>query len=126
MDNNWILIDGIKCKLNPGLVQIVSDDNLKECFNKSKLNAFIKQLKSEYKNIYNKDINITEKSLRSEIITHYKMYDLCMRIINNKSINNKYIINAAKWIEKHTNIIDCGEKKYDNNRFIWDLLSKIL
>jgi hypothetical protein len=126
MDNNWIMIDNIKCKLNPGLVQIVSDDNLKECFNKSKLNAFIKQLKSEYKNIYNKDLNITEKSLRSEIITHYKMYDLCMRIINNKSINNKYIINAAKWIEKHTNIIDCGEKKYDNNRLVWDLLSKIL
>ena len=126
MDNNWIFINGIKCKLNPGLVQIVSDDNLKECFNKSKLNAFIKQLKSEYKNIYNKDLNITEKSLRSEIITHYKMYDLCMRIINNKSINNKYIINAAKWIEKHTNIIDCGEKKYDNNRLVWDLLSKIL
>ena len=74
-----------------------------------------------YRKKFGKSLRITRRSLAVEIVWHVRvlqMMDLSVRVLhwgNTDFMKNLYL---------HMDVIDCGEKEIDGNRFIWDYLSR--
>jgi hypothetical protein len=95
---------------------ILNDDALKAFYNEYE-QAGIARLSLDilinYKEIFKKPLYITPQSLMVEIIAHLDV----------ESIASKFPI-VKNYVTSHTKIIDCGEEDVDNNRWLWDLISK--
>lgn len=70
-------------------------------------------------------LNISDKSLTIEIIGHVyigNFADILKEIPRIPKIA-PIVIKKAYKITDHTDIIDCGEKEVDSNRWVWDKLA---
>lgn len=70
-------------------------------------------------------LNISDKSLTIEIIGHVyigNFADILKEIPHIPKIA-PIVIKKAYKITDHTDIIDCGEKEVDSNRWVWDKLA---
>ena len=85
--------------------------------------VFVNYIKQDYFLLTGKELNIKNNSLIIEIWGHvYANY--CARAMKNL-IKLKLIANAADFIIKRSDTIDCGEREVDGNRKFWDLLAKL-
>ena len=66
-----------------------------------------------YRNQYGKELRISRQSLATEIRWHVRVY----RWMQKTGF-------PGRRLDRRMKVIDCGERKIDNNRFIWDLLSR--
>lgn len=113
---------GVGIRLAPQVVRVANDFVLdvylqsdpKSCM------RLAKYIRKMYARIYKEELQITAKSLAIEIYGHYKMQKLAMKA---DALIGK--TKPTKWLINHTEVIDCGCKEKDNNRFIWDFMSKI-
>lgn len=77
-------------------------------------------IKRIYKECFDKDLMIDNKSLTLEIWGHYYFelffarFKFIFKHIGLKSIKRRFV--------EATKVFDCGEKPIDKNRWIWDLL----
>ena len=76
--------------------------------------------KEQYRKEHGKELLITEKSLACEIYWHFHMKEKAEAF--EKRFGKK---KWTQWLIRHMDPIDCGDKKADNNRFLWDMLSVI-
>lgn len=82
-------------------------------------------LKQQHTNQFHTVLNISDKSLTIEIIGHVyigNFADILKEIPRIPKIA-PIVIKKAYKITDHTDIIDCGEKEVDSNRWVWDKLA---
>lgn len=85
-----------------------------------------KEMKNRYKKERGTDINITQTSLAIEVVGHLyagELSKLSALVPGPKELKAE-LKKFTKEIQKHVDIIDCGEKEVDSNRVIWDSLEK--
>lgn len=103
--------------------------------NKEALKKFLKEpgtgsmqlaleMKKMYQKEFGKEIQITQTSLAIEILGHVYAEKLA-KIIKLLPFPTSFMASIRKAmddIQKHTDVIDCGEKEVDSNRVVWDRL----
>ena len=102
-------------------VHIVCDDALEKFLKNGKRKAAFKlagMILHEYENQFKSKLKIKRHSLSVEIYDHFLLYKISIKI--EKLIGKT---RPTQWLLRHMDIIDCGEKEVDNNRFLWDMLS---
>lgn len=122
MDYQWnTTFQKIGLVWEPGIVRVKSDRLLMEYLAAGKRAAAKKLSKhaiAEYRRIYGKELKISERSLACEIYWHYYMWKKALFYEERHGKKR-----ATSWVLYHMDVIDCGERAVDNNRFLWDLLS---
>jgi len=71
-----------------------------------------------YASLSGRELQITDRSLAAEIYDHYKLQVWTLRF---EKLMGR--CRPTRWMMRHMEVIDCGEKEVDNNRFLWDLFS---
>lgn len=111
------------------IVHIKCDDNLMKYLALPGNGAvqLSRYIKDSYKKFMNKDLEISEDSLAIEILAHAyvdKFADSVEKLSNKLTKKNENeVVQVMEKIRDRTEIIDCGEKSIDSNRFVWDMLS---
>lgn len=78
-------------------------------------------IKEQYRFFFDKELEITEDSLAVELWGHvyFEYYILAVKEL----IRLQLIENFLERILKVSEVIDCGESGFDNNRKLWDMLA---
>lgn len=114
----------IKVDLKRGLIRVYSD---KDLWNYLDVDVTLRTLeltqfiKKDYENEFQISLNISDNSLMVEIWAH--VYSDYFGLLIKRYLKIKWIQNLLQKGIERAEIIDCGEKKLDSNRLIWDLLS---
>lgn len=80
-------------------------------------------IKQDYFLIFNRELEITNDSLKVEIWGHVYASYFATGIKN--LIKLKLVENAADFIINRSETIDCGENEVDSNRKFWDVLANL-
>ncbi len=82
-------------------------------------------LKQVHTDKYDTALNISDESLTIEIIGHVYIGNFAdiLKAIPRIPKIAPIIVERAYRITDHTDIIDCGEKEVDSNRWVWDKLA---
>lgn len=99
----------------------VKKDELTFLYKESK--ELVQKIKSNYQNIYQKPIKITNPSFIAEIWGHLIAYRAALWMLRN--IRIWPVKKMAKFIAFRSGVVDCGEGKVDTNRWIWDILGRM-
>lgn len=123
---------GITVKFEPGWVRVVTDDALtgyldqKSCRDAEHLADWIL---AKYRELLGYPLRIDRDSLAVEILIHAYMDTISERL-EERAVQSEIPVAAKRLlksicdkVQKHTDIIDCGEKEEDGNRLIFDGLS---
>jgi len=108
--------------MQPRIVRVDNDKALYEFLSKGKRKAALKladRIRSVYETEYGEELQISRRSLACEIYDHYKILRITYSL--GKVFGEDFL--PIKWMKRHMGVIDCGEKKEDNNRFLWDLFA---
>ena len=110
----------VQYTLEPGIVRVRSEEPLKGLLKKKMKAAGIlsERILAAYCVDFGRELEITRNSLAVEIYLHFKVQQACLKMM--KLFGKRRLLNA---VLRHTEIIDCGEKHRDNNRFLWDILA---
>ncbi|MCQ2507678.1 MAG: hypothetical protein MJ097_02680 [Dorea sp.] len=109
-------------------VHVTDDQILKDYmgYDLEKALVLAKYIKRNYKREYGKPLYITTMSLAVELIGHFWMQEMALKIKGSlgrgRSLPNP-LIRICDRILLSTEVIDCGERHCDNNRFVWDILA---
>lgn len=114
----------IKVKLNKGIISLQSDTGLWKYLDGDVKNCtvrLIEIIKKDYENQFDKALNIKNGSLMVEIWVHVYCDYYGLFLYRNINVNwiQKILLKGIKRAE----VIDCGEKDLDTNRWVWDLLA---
>jgi len=114
----------IKVGLEPQLIRVYSNASLWRYLDgkaKARFELMVDTIKSDYKQQFGKALNITNNSLIVEILVH--VYCDYLGLSFNQIIRIKWIQALVKKLLKRAEVVDCGEKAVDSNRWVWDLLA---
>lgn len=79
----------------------------------------IHEIKNDYKDIFGRDLKISNRSFIAEIWGHLVAYKISIWL--KKTLKLSLIQKLAKFAAHRSGIIDCGEAKVDTNRWFWDI-----
>lgn len=119
---------GISIKYEDKVVRIKTDDALLNYLEMPAKSSYIlaQHILEKYEEIYHKPLKIKPHSLAIEIIAHVFVDTLLENASKlSESLSHdllKPLTGALNSLQKHTQVIDCGEASVDNNRLIWDAL----
>lgn len=82
--------------------------------------SLIIDIKTDYRNFYQKDLEINYASFMAEIWGHLVVYRIALWM--KKYIRISFIQKLAKFAAFRSGVIDCGEAKIDTNRWFWDII----
>ena len=106
------------------LVRVKNDENLISFLNEDGIGSM--ELAGAMKDFYfrriGKELNISEKSLAIEILGHVYFGEFTEKLKHIpfvKKEDSKYI-QFVESFRVRMDVIDCGEREIDSNRFIWD------
>ena len=106
------------------LIQIKKPHHLKAFLSsdiKNRSEVLVNYIKQDYFLLFAKELNVSNKSLIIEIWAHVFASFFARSI--KKILRFKLVENAANFIIKRSDIIDCGESDLDSNRKLWDVLA---
>ncbi len=122
METSWKTIDqGICVLFDENVVHIQSNEALVFLLRaERKKGAFraAADIKTAYRKANGTELPISDRSLACEIYWHYRIWK---RAAEYERKHGKRKI--SDWFLRHMETIDCGDKKSDNNRFLWDFLA---
>lgn len=95
-----------------------SKKDLSEIYQECK--KLIREIKKDYKGIFELDLKISNRSFLAEIWGHLVAYKISVWI--KKNIQFNLMQKFAEFTAHRSGIIDCGEAKVDTNRWIWDFM----
>lgn len=116
---------GISVSCTDRLVRIKNDRALLEFLKDPETRGALlvsEYVHSLYRKELGKELNISVDSLAIEILGHVYADRFSGMM---KKLRVKRISEAMEIIQKHTEIIDCGEQEIDSNRFVWDDLETL-
>lgn len=115
----------IKVDLEPKLIRVYSNAELWRFLNgklDQRFDLLTETIKTDYQNHFDIPLGITNDSLIVEIVAH--VYCDYIGLAFNHLIKIRWIQNLVQKLLKRAEIVDCGEKGVDSNRWFWDYLSK--
>lgn len=123
---------GITVRFEPGWVRVLTDEALTgylEQEGRKDAEHLAEWILEEYRKLLGYPLKIDRDSLAVEILIHACLDTISERL-EDHTIQSE-LPGAAKRllkgicgkIQKHTDIIDCGEKEVDNNRLVFDGLA---
>ncbi|WP_202985655.1 hypothetical protein [Pedobacter planticolens] len=83
--------------------------------------VLVNSIKIDYLSLFGKELAISNDSLIIEIWAH--VYASYFAKAMKNLISLKLVEEAADFIIKRSDIIDCGESEIDSNRKFWDILA---
>ena len=83
--------------------------------------ALVKFIFVEFARLYNREFDVHPDSLIVEIWGH--VYFEYMALILGNLVKLKLITLVMDKLIAYCEVIDCGERGYDNNRSLWDMLA---
>ena len=117
---------GISMRCPEHFVQIKNDEILKAFLDREGIGSM--ELAAWMKEFYEREqgceLRISEKSLAIEILGHVYA-NAFLKIAEKLPFAEKedtVFYKLRENLQEHMDIIDCGERKQDNNRLIWDAL----
>ena len=122
--------NGIRFTLEPGIVRLKNDAALawamKNGGHRHDGTGVSDMMIYAHRKKMNRDLRITSASLDSEIFWHIKAMELCVFCRGTFLYRiSRLFRGKVEWLYVHMDVIDCGEKDVDNNRFVWDIASKL-
>jgi len=114
----------IKVALEPQLIRVYSNAELWAYLDgkaKSRFELLIHTIKADYELQFGKALAISNDSLIVEILVH--VYCDYLGLSFNRIVSVKWIQNLVKKLLKRAEVVDCGERSVDSNRWVWDLLA---
>lgn len=117
----------IKVALEPKLIRVYSNAQLwaylegKAAVRLDRFELLADIIKAGYKQHFGKALAISNASLIVEILVH--VYCDYLGLHFNSIIQIKWIQALVKKLLKRAEVVDCGEKSVDGNRWVWDLLA---
>ena len=119
--SNWLYTqDGTAYRFEHQIVRVKNDEALEKLFQgRLKASAGLAEyLRDRYREAFQEELNITAVSLAVELYLHYKAQVMLLYL--QKIFKKSRLISR---LLRSTNVIDCGERSCDSNRFVWDILS---
>ena len=119
-----ININNVQLRLKLHAIKIRNDNALSDLLKvnaESSTQELIEDIKSEYFKLFVEEFKVSDHSMAVEIWGHVYAEKFADAVKNFSSIN--LIDRIADKILYHAEIIDIGEKGYDDNRFVWDGLA---
>ncbi|MCR4672186.1 MAG: hypothetical protein K5637_02975 [Lachnospiraceae bacterium] len=119
---------GIETRFTPGAAHITINQPLRDYLKRGRgarlQLAYL--IRKAYAREYGNPLRISVRSLGTEIVWHVRVLDIC-RFFKGGFFYRMLppFRKLVDWFILHMEQIDCGEKREDNNRFVWDLLSDI-
>ena len=114
----------IKVGIEPQLIRVYSNASL-WAYLDGKANArfelMVDTIKADYAQHFGKELAISNDSLIVEILVH--VYCDYLGLSFNRIVRIKWIQNLVKKLLTRAEVVDCGEKSVDSNRWVWDLLA---
>ena len=114
----------IKVGLDEGLIRIYSDKALWRYLDGEvalRTLELVKVIKTDYQKEFNKSLKISDNSLMVEIWAH--VYSDYFGLLIKRNLKINWVQNLIQKGIERAEIIDCGEKKFDTNRWVWDFLA---
>lgn len=105
------------------LIRITNNDGFKKMLSDNLIEntkELVYIIKKNYQEAYGKELRISNHSMEVEIWGHvygeYFIHDI------NKRLHWKITERLDRFVQKRCEVIDCGERKIDNNRLFWNVL----
>ena len=114
----------IRVVLRDGLIQIFNDENLQGLLEQdliARTAALVASVKADYAEKMKKPLAVSEDSLVVEIWAH--VYAERFTVALKQAIDLPLVEEMADFVIHRSEVIDCGERSKDSNRFVWDLLA---
>ncbi|WP_316826916.1 hypothetical protein [Pedobacter miscanthi] len=125
MDKIYDLLGNkIKVTLQPQLIRVYSNAELWQYLDgkaDSRFKLMVEVIKADYKTHFGKVLAISNDSLIVEILVH--VYCDYLGLSFNRMVRVKWIQALVNKLLKRAEVVDCGEKSVDSNRWVWDLLA---
>ncbi|WP_412468630.1 hypothetical protein [Pedobacter sp. KLB.chiD] len=117
----------IKVVLEPKLIRVYSNAQLwaylegNAAIRLKRFELLVNTIKADYQHHFGNALAISNASLIVEILVH--VYCDYLGLHFNRMIPVKWIQQIVKKLLKRAEVVDCGEKAVDTNRWFWDLLA---
>jgi len=114
----------IKVGLEPQLIRVYSNAELWKYLDgkaNERFDLLVNTVKADYAQKFGKALVISNDSLIVEILVH--VYCDYLGLSFNRIVKIKWIQTLVKKLLKRAEVVDCGEKSVDSNRWVWDLLA---
>ncbi|GGH03971.1 hypothetical protein [Pedobacter zeae] len=117
----------IKVVLEPQLIRVYGNAQLwaylkgKADRRSERSELLVNTIKADYEHHFGQALAISNASLIVEILVH--IYCDYLGLSFNRIVPIKWIRNVVKKLLKRAEVVDCGEKSVDSNRWVWDLLA---
>jgi len=85
---------------------------------KKAFREFAEDIRTNYERQFGGSLPFSAKSMACELYGHY-IIKVKAEAIERKIGKKKF----TGWLLRHMDVIDCGDRKTDNNRLLWDVLS---
>lgn len=110
--------------MKPGLIRIVNDGALKRLVwiaPAENTRRLVIRIRGEYQQWASRDLAISDHSLMAEIWGHMLVERIALRLrqLINRPATNRFI----RFLLDRMAVIDCGERRVDKNRIIWDWIA---
>ncbi|PWS29127.1 hypothetical protein DHW03_04695 [Pedobacter yonginense] len=115
----------IKVDIEPKLIRVYGNAELWRFLDGApslRFDVLIDTIKKDYENHLGKPLMITNDSLIVEIVAH--VYCDYIGLIFNRLVKISLIQRLVTKLLKRAEIVDCGEKGVDSNRWLWDYLAR--
>ncbi|RBQ03289.1 hypothetical protein [Pedobacter miscanthi] len=119
-----LLGNKISVALEPKLIRVYSNAALWKYLDgmaNSRFELIVNTIKADYEKEFDKPLDISTNSLIVEILVH--VYCDYLGLSFNRIVRVKWIQNLVEKLLKRAEVVDCGEKSVDSNRWVWDLLA---
>ncbi len=138
-DVRWKTFRGVGVSFGEQVVRVKNDLKLKEYLRADSGRGFFRGMRNEYRPArrmarflkdayrrkYGEELEITAGSLETEIVWHYRVTEVCRYL--RETLPYRLLPpfrRFVEWLWIHMEVIDCGKKEIDGNRFAWDLLDR--
>lgn len=111
-------------EMKPGLIRIVNDGALKRLVWKEPVyhtHALVTEIRRQYRQWASRELAISDHSLTAEIWGHMLAERYALRL--RRAINRPFTNRLVRFLLNRMAVIDCGERRVDNNRFVWDWIA---
>ncbi|MFD2287471.1 hypothetical protein GJU39_07860 [Pedobacter petrophilus] len=115
----------VKVGLEPKLVRVYSDTALWTFLKTDagkRFELLAETIKYDYATTFGNELKITNDSLIVEILVHVYCDYLGLRF--NRIVKIKFIQNIVNKLLERAEVVDCGERGVDGNRWVWDFLAR--
>ncbi|NTE01137.1 hypothetical protein G6M26_02725 [Agrobacterium tumefaciens] len=115
----------IQVHFEPKLVRVFSDAALWAFLKddaRMRFEILAKTIKDDYLNKYGEELKITNDSLIVEILVHVYCDYIGLRF--NRVVKIKFTQKLVVKLLERAEVVDCGERSLDGNRWVWDLLAR--